>query len=772
MQLATRPRNVVVVAVVVIIMALGFWWNSISAQLAVEAKGLLVNQVNQALNGKIEIAALDISLSKIIIRQVTIFDKQGAVLGKCSNVVMAFGFWDFLHGRIGLETVKEITVEEPVLTMVQSKDGTFNITTLFKPVSADKPKYKGSINFLNGTATIKTPADTVQLENIRAVLVMEDDIALALQQATLVYGGQKILLKGRVDELTTAIKLSLDVSAKEFDLAAVGQGFGQAKGSFTAKVEGTALKPVVKGNFEKFGGSFSGNTFSGGKGAFQYADGNISFDQVEAKALGGSVQLTGTVRTSQPQALKLYVNVYGVDSAQLTGSSGDLPLKGIGNFYTSIEGTPVQPVISGKFDVDSGMVKTTAFSGAKGAFKYAGGVLALDQVEATAIGGRVQAIGTVNLNEPRTMRLYVNVYGVDSAKLADDIAMQGIGNYYTVLEGSPVKPLISGKFEIDQGVVRNVPFAGANGQFRLTDTLLYIDQAAAGAMGGTVSFVGTVQLDGTGGYNMRASGNSLDIKKLIAASQPPNIKSAPPDIAGRVSLQANITGANVVTYAEGTYSMASGVYANTTFTNATGAFRYDGQKLIFDNARANMNGGVVSGGGTLGVANDEYVLTVAGTGLECSQLTDKQVQGKVAFNANAQGTGDFDKAVVQGTFKMGSGTVSGIPFTSAKGNFTRKNGQFAFDAVNFEMLGGLIKGDVVMNGSSFAVKIDTPSGAVTTNDKDLRDRLVQDLLKDKQAPQPTEPPASNPPAVNPPTNSSPPPVGNDILELLKKLQRK
>jgi hypothetical protein len=345
--------------------------------------------------------------------------------------------------------------------------------------------------------------------------------------------------------------------------------------------------------------------------------------------------------------------------------------------------------------------------------------------------------------------------------------MQGIGNCYTVVEGTANKPVVSGNFEIAQGLVRNVPFTGAQGSFRLTDTILYIDQATAAALGGNIAYSGTVQLTGSGGYQMRVTGQALDITQLMAAIQPPNVKSAPPAVAGAISLQATITGATVINNAEGTFSVPAGDYAGTSFTNASGNFRYDGQKLIFHNARANMNGGVVSGSGTLGIERDEYVLTLAGTGLDCGQLTNKQVQGKVAFDAAANGAGDWDQAVVQGAFRMGAGSVSGIPFTSAKGKFIRQNGQYRFDAVNFEMLGGLVRGVVVMNGSAFTVKIETPSGTVVTSDKQLRDKLLQELQVEKPASQPV-----NPPENSPPTNNTPSPTPGELLNILKKLQKK
>lgn len=543
MQAVIHKKGIIAMTLGLLIIALGFLWYVNSAKLAAQARTILLSQVNQALNGRLEASHIEISLSKVVIRQAVVFDSQNTAVATCERLIMDYGWRDFLTGQIGMEAVRDITLDTPVLTLARRQDGYWNIGTLVKPVSEGKTPYRGLINIKNGTVILTDSAKIWRVEDVHAVVTSADRLGLEIRQGNLHYADQKVAVTGYVEDLAGAANLNLAGTASDFDLSAV---------------------------------------------------------------------------------------------------AGEFPLQGKCTLDTKLAGTANKPVITGTMDMPA-------------------------------------------------------------------------------------------------GVLNNIAFTGAKGDFRWTEHVLHIEQASAGSLGGSIVFAGTIRLDDKNSYQMHVAGNSLDVVQLMEASKPPSVRSAPPAVSGLISVQADITGAAIVEYAAGDFTMPSGTFADTAFADVRGTFRYDGRQLIFDHVQAAMDGGIVTGSGTLGIERGEYVLTLAGAGLESGLLTNKQVQGKLAFDAQAQGAGDFQNAFVHGSFRMGSGTVSGIPFTSARGNFTRQGGQYSFDAVNFQLLGGLITGDVVPSGTSFHVKLQTPGGIVEGTKEQLLEQALQGLLKqDKPAHQSTQ----------------------------------
>ena len=182
-------------------------------------------------------------------------------------------------------------------------------------------------------------------------------------------------------------------------------------------------------------------------------------------------------------------------------------------------------------------------------------------------------------------------------------------------------------------------------------------------------------------------GGSLSIKSESAefAAFLPTIP-----LKGPTALEAVTIGTNDKPVTKGSFKIPNGSLSTMAFANATGEFTFQDSVLTLSNTKAAAFGGTIFSTGTVYPATLRFVQKVSGQNVDVTQLTDKDIQGRVDFSADVRGQGSWDEANADGNFAMGSGSVSGISFSSMTGNFTKRGAQMHFYNIRAQIAGQMI----------------------------------------------------------------------------------
>ena len=78
---------------------------------------------------------------------------------------------------------------------------------------------------------------------------------------------------------------------------------------------------------------------------------------------------------------------------------------------------------------------------------------------------------------------------------------------------------------------------------------------------------------------------------------------------------------------------------------------------------------------------------MSGQNLDSSQLSDKDITGRLNFSATVQGQGAWENANADGTFDMGAGSVSGISFDALSGNFAKRGANTRYFNITAKIAG-------------------------------------------------------------------------------------
>jgi hypothetical protein len=171
-----------------------------------------------------------------------------------------------------------------------------------------------------------------------------------------------------------------------------------------------------------------------------------------------------------------------------------------------------------------------------------------------------------------------------------------------------------------------------------------------------------------GSWNFSGGGNIM----VTAEDVDPAAYATSVRIKGPTSFQATLAGTTANPSAKGTFKIPSGTLGDMSFSNASGDFSFVDSTLSLANTKLNAFGGSIQTHGPVHPDTLRYAQKVSGQNLDSSMLSDKDIQGRLAFSADVEGQGPWEGANADGTFEMGAGSVSGISFDALSGNFAKR----------------------------------------------------------------------------------------------------
>jgi hypothetical protein len=232
-------------------------------------------------------------------------------------------------------------------------------------------------------------------------------------------------------------------------------------------------------------------------------------------------------------------------------------------------------------------------------------------------------------------------------------------------------PTLSPAIFRGQAVARNATIAiattGSRYDFKKVDAMLDFAAYPVIAMD-LKSKDGSAGLAAKGTWNFYEGGNvSVNADGVDPAYFSPNIP-----LKGLVTSTFVLAGTTDKPTATGSFRIPSGTLGGTSFSEAVGDFSLAGGTLSLVGTRMNAVGGSIATNGSLALDTLRYSNTLSGQNIDISQLTEKDIHGRLQFMADVQGQGPWEGARADGSFSMGTGSVSGISFDSLTGNFSKR----------------------------------------------------------------------------------------------------
>ncbi len=195
--------------------------------------------------------------------------------------------------------------------------------------------------------------------------------------------------------------------------------------------------------------------------------------------------------------------------------------------------------------------------------------------------------------------------------------------------------------------------------------------------------------------------------KMVVASAAFDPAAVSPDLPlkGIAAVNLDVGGTAGKPLITGSAQIPQGTFADMPFSGATSNFRYSEKVLTIDSLNGAVYGGTISGTGTVVPDTLQYKMEFTGNRMDTALITERAVQAAADFNADVDGTGNFDNAYAAGNFRLGAGTVSGVSFGSMTGQFRKSGGRLSFSNLVLDVAGRQLKADAVMDGSNVRVKL-------------------------------------------------------------------
>lgn len=224
-----------------------------------------------------------------------------------------------------------------------------------------------------------------------------------------------------------------------------------------------------------------------------------------------------------------------------------------------------------------------------------------------------------------------------------------------------------------------------------------------------------------------AEGFLLNLELASAAFDAAALGTMP--LKGAIAFQTKVEGTIDKPRANGSFSIPQGSFGTVAFADGHGNFTYAGGTLTLANTQATAWDGALTVAGTVVPASQQYQMTASGSGMDAGLLTEKDIKGRVSFDANLSGQGPSG-GYADGNFQMGEGSFQGIPFLSMTGDFIKQGEKMSLSNIIVNTVGGSFRAEGVGEGSLVRLKQLGPSVSPREAlDKAITNKVTDQLKK-------------------------------------------
>ncbi|MBP2636736.1 MAG: hypothetical protein H6Q72_2643 [Firmicutes bacterium] len=433
------------------------------------AEQSLLVRANQAVNGKIVVGSIDLSiLGSVAAKDVELLDMSGNLLAKSKRIQIGYNWSDLLKGQLGPQLITGVTIEQPEIWIVYNQNG-LNWSGISKPKEEEESTFSGLVEIEDGKLHMETAYFTKTMEAVTGKVNFRQKNLLGLagtgrvDQSAVKIDGQW----GKAgDSAVTIVGTNLDMVKLNLTTAdSPIRLTGGILDELTIKLGKDTSDEVV---LQTLAGRFSGLTTAGaleltqGSARFEKLDGAIQFMDGQALYQGQSVTAAGRVLTATDGTgtLDFAAQMPAGNPAVLLPSlrtGGSLAVQ------ATITGSVLAPVLAGNFTLGSIQFGDMAVSGISGAFSYTQQVLKLLASRGAAKGGSVTASGDV-YPDKEAFSLSISGSGLDSSQLTEK-DVKGPLSLVGTANGNASTAVVQGTFSINNGAAYGIAFKTLTGNF-------------------------------------------------------------------------------------------------------------------------------------------------------------------------------------------------------------------------------------------------------------------------------------------------------------------
>lgn len=472
---------------IVLLAVLGVFWQIFASKVEQALQDNLMHKMNQQLNGRLQVEAIDLSLlGWIKLRDVSLLDEKGALVAQSPAINIRYQLSNLTSGNLDLSRIETVAIDRAEVWLEEA-NGVNNWDGLLRD-NKEPTVFRGKIQMTQGKFHAKTPVVSQILESVNGFVDFQSYPNLAIDTKGQI-AQSSFTLQGNWEKNRP---FQLTLGTDEFNLLNLSSFLGP---SATLRLEGGSLKNsqlIVKNDENnklhyQGQGEFSGLNIEGvvsvreGKGKFSGNEQSLEFQDLSLFIAGQQAQGQGKIFLENDLgAVDFTLSLPDVDPVALTTAIvAQRPLA----LQIHIDGPLAEPVVSGSFTLPHMTVSDMSVSTVTGKFRHTTGRLALQQVQGKAHSGNLFIAGDLLIDSGR-YELDVSGQGMNSSQLTDK-DVQGPLDFTGHVTGQGDTAVTRGDFIIHGGKAYGLSFQTLTGQFIKRGTATDISDIAINTSLGT-----------------------------------------------------------------------------------------------------------------------------------------------------------------------------------------------------------------------------------------------------------------------------------------------
>lgn len=532
----------IILIVLATILSLVVAINIISAKSVSIVRDLAANQ--KTLKGKLSLTDVEASWAgNIVFKNILWLAPDGKTIAQIPRVTVNFNLIDGFKGQVGVNSIKDIIVENAVFNLTYTHKTGLDIVQLinFENLEKDDKTKKTSTNRepFAGKFTVKNSNLNLNFED-KNFKFNELNFFADLTKNPLLLAKLEVKEKDTrldLDFNFTPEKTTIKGTAKNLiatDVMSVLPPIGNIKiasgkiplSSFLAERQQKVWQLTMQGNVENLSGSALDYKLDSINGTFNLSNQALKLNNFNLNLENQAVNLDGQVKLQPTPAYDLVANAPNFNIAAL---SPGLAISEPVAISAKISGALANPKLEGTFNMANVTLEPITLTNLQGNFNYFNTVLNIANAQAQAFSGTVYADGNIYLI-PKTFSFNVSGENLDSTQ-ATGTQIKGPLQFSLTTSGAAEASSANaqGSFAIYDGDFAGIPFNSLQGDFSRTNGKMNFSNILLKTFAGTFNSSAIQDADGKIKFNKLdlafQKNNFSEQKEALKANLKNNLKN-------------------------------------------------------------------------------------------------------------------------------------------------------------------------------------------------------------------------------------------------------
>lgn len=476
--------------------------------------------------------------------------------------------------------------------------------------------------------------------------------------------------------------VAIDLATNDVNLRQVAAetGFGPwLRGEVDADglVTGTLRQPVFNGAVAVGRGSVGPLAFDGAEGTATVTRRGLATPGLIVRDGVGSYFVSGSARWTGPGFLDLAIDARDIPAGGLARAA-DIPLDVTGGVSgrVTVGGTPGRPSVGGRLTLREARIEGQRVDEVTGAFRWKGGRLHVDQLQARVGDSAVTAQGTIDRHGPLSLGFAARGFDLTHLTVLPPQLLHASGKVDLAgrISGHARAPVVSATLSSKDLVLNGQGFDRAEGTVRWERGLLHLAPLALQEGESTYTVRGTLALAGPHTFDLRGEVTRGRLSTLLALG-----RVRPPfPLDGLLDGVVTVQGTRDRPTASLNATLARGRLGDHAIDEAQVNLGLHDGVITVQQLSVRSGDGLLAAQGRLALQGESQ-LEVGGTNLNLDLLRPllglrRKLGGTMNFTAQFSGT--LQDPEVGLSVDIRNGGINGLTFDSLVANAFYKNGQF------------------------------------------------------------------------------------------------